>query len=386
MKALTGINLIDWVYAIVFLLPLIKGFFMLFTRERIRYAISSLLDNLEYIFGMIISVYLTKKIFFDNDSYFFNFIYRKMPEAVKALFDGRYVLTYIIVAPIILFFVMILLRLMTNPLHRYLTGPVSDKIFYILSGMGSLSRRTIGALCQLPGAVFLVFMISIFLNFLNYYAPIPTIGKWMKESVPYQVLYQNAVYPVLNSNIVKRIPVIINNSFSKLATDLNYDVKVIEYFNGVTLDEAVKSSAEIDKTAETITRGAKNTREKALAIYGWITENVEYDYDKVEKISRGAKDIDSGALVAYKTGRGICFDHSSLYVAMGRAAGLKVRLVTGLGYSGLAWGDHAWNQVFIEEENRWINVDTTFGISGVNYFDKEDFAVDHKYAQVQGEW
>ena len=63
-----------------------------------------------------------------------------------------------------------------------------------------------------------------------------------------------------------------------------------------------------------------------------------------------------------------------------------MRLVTGLGYSGVSWGDHAWNQVYSVEESRWIDVDATFGNSGADYFDKEDFNVDHKYPTVQGEW
>jgi transglutaminase-like putative cysteine protease len=70
---------------------------------------------------------------------------------------------------------------------------------------------------------------------------------------------------------------------------------------------------------------------------------------------------------------------------MCRAVGLKVRLVTGLGYSGTFWGDHAWNQVYSTEEKRWINVDCTFG-SAANYFDKKNFDEDHKDSDVQGEW
>ena len=89
--------------------------------------------------------------------------------------------------------------------------------------------------------------------------------------------------------------------------------------------------------------------------------------------------------MAFNTRMGICFDYASLYVSMCRAVGLKVRLVTGLGYSGSSWGDHAWNQVYVPEEGRWINVDPTFGTVN-NYFDKPDFTVDHKDTKVQGEW
>ena len=88
----------------------------------------------------------------------------------------------------------------------------------------------------------------------------------------------------------------------------------------------------------------------------------------------------------YTTRKGVCFDYSCLYVSMCRAVGLKVRLVTGLGYSGSAWGDHAWNQVYSSGEKRWINVDTTFGSTGGDFFDQTDFFLTHKDAEVQGEW
>lgn len=95
--------------------------------------------------------------------------------------------------------------------------------------------------------------------------------------------------------------------------------------------------------------------------------------------------MDSGSVMAFNTRRGVCFDYACLYVSMCRAVDLKVRLVTGLGYSGSSWGDHAWNQVYIPEEDRWVNVDATFGTI-YNYFDKPDFSVDHRDAEVQGEW
>jgi transglutaminase-like putative cysteine protease len=112
---------------------------------------------------------------------------------------------------------------------------------------------------------------------------------------------------------------------------------------------------------------------------------VKYDYEKAEKVSENSENITSGAINAFETRKGICFDYSSLFVAMCRSVGLKVRLVTGLAYSGVSWGDHAWNQVYSEEKNRWINVDTTFG-SIDNYYDRADFNMDHKNADIQKQW
>jgi transglutaminase-like putative cysteine protease len=73
-------------------------------------------------------------------------------------------------------------------------------------------------------------------------------------------------------------------------------------------------------------------------------------------------------------------------VAMCRAVDVKVRFVTGLGYTGAEWGDHAWNQAYDADAGEWLSVDTTFGTSGVNYFDSAHFNLDHKDSIVQGEW
>ncbi|KAJ49331.1 membrane-bound protein [Clostridium tetanomorphum DSM 665] len=70
---------------------------------------------------------------------------------------------------------------------------------------------------------------------------------------------------------------------------------------------------------------------------------------------------------------------------MCRANNLKVRLITGQGFNGVSWVSHAWNQVYIAEENKWINVDTTF-YKGGNYFNSKRFDLDHKDSSIAGEW
>ncbi len=70
---------------------------------------------------------------------------------------------------------------------------------------------------------------------------------------------------------------------------------------------------------------------------------------------------------------------------MCRANNIKVRLVTGDGFNGANWVSHAWNQVYISDLNQWINVDTTFAKGG-NYFNNKMFDLDHKNANIIGEW
>ena len=134
-----------------------------------------------------------------------------------------------------------------------------------------------------------------------------------------------------------------------------------------------------------ITRKRSSDKEKAKAIYAWVGSNVEYDYDKATEILNDNFRNKSGAIVTFKDRRGICFDYACLFTAMARASSLKVRVVIGQGFDGKTWVAHAWNEVYLKEEDRWINVDPTF-YKGGNYFDSKDFFEDHKKEKVIGEW
>jgi hypothetical protein len=400
------LNFITVILITVFALPIIFGAFQHFSRESIKHTLRSLFDNLEFLVSLFLAIYMTRRVFFDNDSGVFNYIYNGIPKNITTFLYGQDVIIYIIVVPIILLLVRIILRLFTRRLFNACSEALANGLYTRLDSMGSGLRHIIGALSQVPRAVFLIFIFGLLINFYSYYFPSPFLSRTMNQSVAYQVLYKNAVCPVLNSNIAKKIPVLVNDSFGRsmervipqigdsgensaaeqLVKQLKKsNIRVITYFNGVTLDEAIKSNSQIDETARKIVGSEENSKKKAYLIYKWVSQNMQYDYEKAAMISKDPTGISSGSIIAFNTRKGICFDYSSLYISMCREAGVKVRLITGLGYSGVAWGDHAWNQVYCVEEGRWVNVDTTFGTNG-NYFDKVDFNVDHRYAEVQGEW
>lgn len=381
-----------------FALPLITGAFEQFSRARIKESVWSVIDNLEFLFGFILAVYLTKRIFFDNDSQVFGLIYSLIPETIRSFLLGKDIITYILAAPLLFILIRVIVRFISGPIYSKFLEPLTSRLYTLFNSRSSLLRHSMGALSQLPKSLFLVFFLGLLLNFYAYYFPAPLLSRWMNESAAYQIVFNNAVSPVLNSNIAKKIPVLVNDSFGNAAEKVPFvgdsspgsqankdNSYVITYFNGVTLDEAVKSNTQIDETARQIVGNVQNSKQKAYLLYKWVSQNISYDYQKAALINKNSSGVSSGSIIAFNTGKGICFDYSCLYISMCRANGLKVRLITGLGYSGVAWGDHAWNQVYCTEEARWINVDTTFGSNG-NYFDKRDFDVDHRYAEVQGEW
>ncbi len=388
------INIVTIILIIVFIAPLVYGAYKHFTREKVFYSISSILDNIMLIIGLFLSVYLVRKIYFDHESGVFKGIYDIIPKVLKQAFYGRDVFVYIVNVPLLLLIYLSLARIVTRPLYNHVIIPFSDWVYSKVSSMGNVGRKILGIISQIPKSIFILFISVLLLNFYNYYNPSQTLSRWINESPMYQVVYKNAISPVLNSNIAKQIPIVLNDTFRKQKTQgvsnpnpINGKGNpfVIQYFNGVTLDEAIKSNSEIDNAAKKIVGNEKDGRKKAKLIYTWITKNISYDYEKVELVNKEVPGVQSGSIIAYDTRKGICFDYSSLYISMCRAVGLKVRMITGLGYNGVIWGDHAWNQVYYTEGNRWMNIDTTFGVNG-NYFDKPDFNVDHKDAEIQGEW
>jgi hypothetical protein len=64
------------------------------------------------------------------------------------------------------------------------------------------------------------------------------------------------------------------------------------------------------------------------------------------------------ALQVLRARSGDCNEHTQLYVAMARAAGLPARVATGLAYIDRKFYYHAWPEVFVGE---WIAVDPTLG-------------------------
>lgn len=393
-------NPVSLILIIPVIVILVMSLFTPFSRDRIINGFFSIVNNLEFIAALLIALLLTKGILFDRDNLVFKTIYNWLPAAVKASLDANNIYTYLCAAFIILIVVVLILRLVTYPLYNYVFEGLANHIYKAMSSMSTFAKRLVSFFCSIPKAVVTLICLSFIFYFFSYYFTVPGLSKYIDESKVLNMVYDTALKPVVDSDIARKIPVIINDQFNKqeelstqrakIAENIkdalgNYNIKVIQYFNGVTLDDAVKSTPEIDKLALELTKNEEGDYNKSKKLYKWITGNIKYDYEKARKIAKETRDTQSGTIICYETRQGICFDYSSLFISMCRANGIKVRLVTGLGYSGLAWGDHAWNQFYDSQAKGWVNVDCTFGVSG-NYFDISKFYLDHKDEEIQGEW
>ncbi|MBD3257845.1 hypothetical protein GF377_05380, partial [candidate division GN15 bacterium] len=103
--------------------------------------------------------------------------------------------------------------------------------------------------------------------------------------------------------------------------------------------------------ARQLTEGAADAWESMTRLSQWVNEEISYD------LPGGVT-----ARKTYDTRLGECGSHANLLTAFCRAVGIPARGVFGCMYvpnHGGAFGQHAWNEIYMGEENGWIPIDCT---------------------------
>lgn len=111
----------------------------------------------------------------------------------------------------------------------------------------------------------------------------------------------------------------------------------------------------IECLARTLVKDSKSPCEGLKKIYKWIGENIEYSTNVFEN---------KGALWAIQNKEGDCFEFSSLFVALSRAAGIPARIIQGLVYKADYRNEeellHAWTEAYLPGVG-WVPIDPTWG-------------------------
>ncbi len=105
---------------------------------------------------------------------------------------------------------------------------------------------------------------------------------------------------------------------------------------------------DIHRVARRVTEGESTALAKALAICDWVDEEVE----DVMTVSLPS------ALDVLRTRRGDCNEHTYLFVALARAAGVPAVVKVGLAYHEGGFYYHAWPAVYV---GKWVEMDPTWG-------------------------
>lgn len=115
-----------------------------------------------------------------------------------------------------------------------------------------------------------------------------------------------------------------------------------------------KDMAAVKKAAE-LTKNLKTDKEKIVAIYNFVVDYMSYDYEKIKNIDTTyVPDVEQ----VWKDKQGICYDYSAMFAAMLRSQGIPAKLIKG--YTTNVTGYHAWNEVYLASEERWMVIDTTY--------------------------
>jgi Transglutaminase-like enzymes, putative cysteine proteases len=390
-----NVNPVTVAIAILFFYPILKGFLFKFSSHDLKSDIDDINRNIAFVTALFIGIYYGKKIFIQHDYGIYIDIYKLIPQDIVQYIESNTFIIYAIIIPLLVLMCYKIIRLIFNLINYLTFYPILDSIERFLSSKSNFSKRLIGSLFQFPKAISYILIASFILNMLSIFNTNSKLNKYLEASKPYSAICKTIIIPVTNSQIAKNLPHIINNSFKIVIRENEPKETVpgkaaskgrtIVYYNGVTLDEGVKSNSKIDEFAKGLVKNEKDTKTKSKTLYNWIGNNISYDHDKANKVLNNDFNVQSGAITTFNSRGGICFDYACLYVAMCRANNIKVRLITGEGFNGVSWVSHAWNQVYLPEEGKWINVDTTF-YKGGNYFNSKRFELDHKGAQVAGEW
>ncbi|MBK1809293.1 transglutaminase domain-containing protein [Clostridium sp. YIM B02505] len=386
-------NTTNLILIAVFVIPVIAGFVNKFSSEDAMEEILDIEKSIALFLSIVLAViYCSKQELLPKIVDYLS----TLSDYLDTILNGYRQISYYAVFLIIIYLVYNIIFIIIRILNKLTVQPFIDILSRYSQKKGNVFRGFIGAIFALPRAIIFLIVICISLNFVSYLNFPSEVKKSINGSAIYKTISKNVINPITTSPIVKEIPRVLNDSLkikvvkvdenqNSKSSSKSTNAREVVYYNGVTLEQGIKSNETINQEALKLTRFKSSDKEKAKSLYAWIGTNIEYDDNKANEILSNNFRVQSGAIPTYETRTGICFDYSCLYVAMARAANLKVRLVIGQGYNGEQWVNHAWNEVYLKEENRWITVDTTFYKAG-SYFDSKRFYNDHKIEKVAGEW
>ncbi|MEI6104741.1 MAG: transglutaminase domain-containing protein [Methanothrix sp.] len=146
---------------------------------------------------------------------------------------------------------------------------------------------------------------------------------------------------------------------------LNYSYEEIDRH---ALNVPASAESSVQALAAYLIEPAKNDREKARAIFRWITENIDYNVEVLFKGGSGATNSED----VLKSRKSVCYGYSDLFLSLAKEAGLEAVRISGYGkgygyqpgknVSGPA--NHAWNAVKIN--GTWYLMDSTWGAGYVS--------------------
>ncbi len=258
-----------------------------------------------------------------------------------------------------------IIRLLMGFAARMLASVVSIP-FSILPTGGTVSRTIGGFIGTALGTGRALLVTALLFAYCALF-PHGPMRDYIEQSSVYKEVAAQVIRPATGSLIEDRLPVFAQAMSSELD---QLWLKRYDIIDAELPDDIVNA-------AITVTEDKNGDEEKARALYDWVGSRIAYDNDKVRAYEDEGDWREQDPAHTFATRKGVCIDYARLFASMARAAGLDARVITGLGYDGRGgYGPHAWNEVFLSEEQRWVPLDSTWAKTG-NWFDSSGFNDTH---------
>jgi hypothetical protein len=224
-----------------------------------------------------------------------------------------------------------------------------------------------GAIGSILGMGRSLILIAILFIYVSLYPQAPFVN-YIQASSAYQKGAEQVIQPVTGDFFEQQFPVFTRAVEAEFSKILQRKYEIIDY----NIPENIAAAA------KQITSEAVTDEEKARALYQWVGTRIQYDWEKVRLYEEEKHWKEQTPEDTFASRMGVCIDYSRLYAVMARAVDLEVAVITGLGYDGRGgYGPHAWNEVYLQEEDRWIPLDTTWVSGGGDWFDPPHFEESH---------
>lgn len=235
---------------------------------------------------------------------------------------------------------------------------------------GRLASRAIGGIIgAVHGAVRSLLLIAALFVYATL-SPSGPLTEQIRSSDVYSEASAQLLEPVAGQLLADRGPVLTEAVGDELQRIIQRKYEIKDY--------AIPNN--IAEAALAVTKDATTDEEKARALYRWVGTRIAYDWDKARNYEEHGIWKEQTPADTFELRLGVCIDVSRLYAVMARAAGLEVRIVTGMGgTTASGFGPHAWNEVRIADAEGnaiWVPLDATWAMSG-DWFNPPGFDSTH---------
>lgn len=266
---------------------------------------------------------------------------------------------------VLFFLIYLMCRLLAGLIAGALTT-VAVLPLSILPAKGSLGHLIGGSIGAVLGTGRMLLFTAVLFAYCAIF-PRAQVTDYIEQSGLYREVAAQVIEPAAGTILGDELPVFAQAFNEELGQlwQRRYDV----------IDANLPQ--DIVAAAASVTEGMTSDEQKAKALYDWVGSRVSYDNDKANAYIDHGEWREQDPEETFTTRKGVCIDYARLYAAMARAVGLQARVVTGLGYDGRGgYGPHAWNEAYVEEQQRWVPLDATWAQAG-NWFDVAGFADTH---------